>query len=124
MPYANPEDRRKSVREWMRKRRAFWMRGAFCAHCRSTENLQLDHIVPGEKVSHRIWSWSFKRQMEEMLKCQWLCEQCHKLKTKTQLFLSRSSKHGRRAMYNRGCRCKKCTRVCAEYTRNRRKHAR
>lgn len=69
------------AREWVRRRRLDWFADKVCAHCGSKNNLELDHIDPADKVTHKIWSWSDARRSEELAKCQALCESCHKKKT-------------------------------------------
>ena len=49
--------------------------------CGSAEDLELDHLDPGKKVSHRIWSWSATRREAELLKCRVLCGSHHKEKS-------------------------------------------
>lgn len=58
------------------------MKGKFCTVCKSSKKLELDHKNPGEKIDHKIWSWSKKRQEVELAKCQVLCATCHKDKSK------------------------------------------
>ncbi len=53
-----------------------------CVYCGSSSNLELDHIKPEDKLSHRIWGWAKERREAEQAKCQVLCIQCHKVKTK------------------------------------------
>lgn len=105
---------RKYQREWMAKRRAKFFNGRACASCGSLCNLELDHINPVTKVSHCIWSWSERRRLLELEKCQVLCHDCHKLKTKTQTNLL--LRHGTRTMYNKyGCRCSLCREINTSY---------
>ena len=59
-------------------------------------------LVPAMKVSHRIWSWSEKRRLEELDKTQVMCYSCHKAKT-----FSENGRHGR-SRYEAGCRCFIC----------------
>ncbi len=82
MPYKDPNDQRQYAREWEAKRRKSWFRGKVCVRCESSTDLELDRIDPTTKVSHRIWSWSETRREAELLKCQVLCNPCHKRKTK------------------------------------------
>lgn len=65
----------------MRRRRADFFDGKACAHCGSYERLELDHVDPTKKVTHRVWSWSAKRRAVEIAKCQVLCHACHLAKT-------------------------------------------
>lgn len=41
----------------------------------------MDHIDPKEKVSHRIWSWSWERIAIETAKCVVRCTPCHREKS-------------------------------------------
>lgn len=71
--------------------------------CREDE-LEIHHVDPDNKVSHRIWSWSRDRIEEELTKCEIRCKECH---------LDYHSKEktlpcGTDARYNSGCRCRKC----------------
>jgi hypothetical protein len=43
--------------------------------------LELDHVDPALKVSHRVWSWARERREAELAKCQVLCHDCHVAKT-------------------------------------------
>lgn len=72
---------RNYQREWMRRRRAEFFADKACAACGINESLELDHVDPDMKVSHKIWSWSEERRAAEIAKCQVLCTECHKMKT-------------------------------------------
>lgn len=85
-----PEERKQKRREylslyqskWVRKRRDDWMKAnGPCRMCGSDQKLELDHIDPTQKVSHRIWSWARDRFEAEASKCQVLCRDCHRRKT-------------------------------------------
>ena len=82
MPMATKEAQREYQRTWMAKRRSDWFsENGPCVVCGSWDNLELDHIDPQTKVSHRIWSWAKSRRNAELAKCQVLCTKCHDLKT-------------------------------------------
>lgn len=81
MPYADLDRRREYARQWIAERRAEWFKGKACAQCDSTENLELDHLDPKHKITHRIWSWSAVRREAELAKCRVLCGECHKKKS-------------------------------------------
>jgi len=49
--------------------------------CGSWKKLELDHIDPKTKESHKIWSWSEERRNKELKKCQVLCYDCHNIKS-------------------------------------------
>lgn len=101
------EYRRNYQREWIRARRAAYFSDKSCVICSSTEDLELDHIDPTTKTSHKIWSWSESRRLTELAKCQVLCYLCHKAKTIVQS--TKVPTHGGKAMYEKhGCRCELC----------------
>ena len=86
MGYKDPTKQREYQRLWRAKRRADFFLDKKCVECGSRENLELDHTDRSKKVSHRIWTWSKKRRLLEISKCQILCEACHKLKTTEELY--------------------------------------
>lgn len=120
MGYKDKEKQREYQRRWVQKRRQDWLdENGPCVRCGSTEDLEVDHIDPDQKISHRIWSWSNSRRNEELEKCQVLCSDCHKKKTRA-WHLS-NGKHGTRTMYdNHGCRCDDCV-AEASFQRQRRR---
>jgi 5-methylcytosine-specific restriction endonuclease McrA len=81
MPYKDLERQHEYQRQWLAERRAEWFNGKCCVLCSSTEGLELDHLDPTKKISHRIWSWSAQRREAELAKCRILCRQCHKDKS-------------------------------------------
>lgn len=102
MPYAERAKKQAFQNEWKRKRREEWIETHGPCACGSSKNLQIDHIDPTKKVSHRIWSWSDARREAELAKCHVLCEECHKKK--------HEAPHGSRRRYEKlGCRCPDCT---------------
>lgn len=106
MPYKDIDRQRKYQREWVARRRAKYLSDKSCVRCGSTDNLQIDHINPEDKVTHNIWSWSWARIMIELAKCQVLCEDCHLKKT---LAERPKTDHGRGQMYQAyKCRCDLC----------------
>jgi hypothetical protein len=100
------EYHRNYGREWMRKRRREFFEGKACVQCGAAERLELDHIDPSQKTSHKVWSWRKERREAELAKCQVLCVLCHKKKT----FPGYSGlKHGTAHGYTHyGCLCKLC----------------
>lgn len=80
MPYKDKEQMRAYQRQWIADRRAQFFDGKAC-ECGSTDRLELDHIDPTKKVSHKIWSWSAAKREAELVKCQVLCYDCHKKKS-------------------------------------------
>lgn len=85
MPYKDKEKQREYQRKWKRERRERYFSDKECAECGSTENLELDHIDPDDKGTHKIWSFSKKKREKELEKCQVLCSDCHKEKTVKEL---------------------------------------
>lgn len=81
MPYKDPATQREYQRQWMAARRAKWFEGKVCIDCNGTGDLELDHRNPAEKVSHRIWSWTWARIEAEAAKCDVRCRDCHLKKT-------------------------------------------
>jgi hypothetical protein len=118
MPYKDKNVQRQYARQWIANRRSDWFFDKTCTKCGSTQNLELDHIDPSVKVSHRIWSWSDKRRYEELQKCQPLCHDCHEEKTSA----SKSTDiiHGSRSGYIKEIRrdltpCNECRKANNQY---------
>lgn len=106
MPYKDPAQQRAYQRRWVARRKEKWLtKNGPCVKCDSDEELEVDHIDPEKKVSHRIWSWSKARRDRELKKCQVLCSECHKEKTVDQLS---KEEHGTLWQYRKGCRCDAC----------------
>ena len=115
MPYSDPDKQREYQRQWVSERRARFFANKSCVNCGSRHNLELDHKNPVEKVSHRIWSWAWSKILEEVKKCQILCESCHMEKT---LIQRKPTEHGKLWMYSRhGCRCDLCKNAKLESSR-------
>ena len=108
MPYAHKADHIEAGRRRVRRRRRAWFAAnGPCANCGSAKRLEVDHIDPAVKLTHRIWAWSDARREAELTKCQVLCHDCHKAKTTSQL--PRRATHGSCGMYEtHGCRCDLC----------------
>jgi len=104
---------REYKRQWAAKRRADYMAGKSCAVCGTTKNLEVDHIDPGQKVSHRIWTWAIPRRDAELAKCQILCTEHHKEKTKADRPIP---EHGTISRYGKHhkCRCDLCRKANTE----------
>ena len=106
MPIKDIEERRKYHREWMKKRRETFFNDKECVNCGSTDDLELDHIDPALKESHRIWSWSQVRREAELAKCQVLCHDCHLVKTNK--YKDDMQPHGDARYIAKSCRCLVC----------------
>lgn len=70
-----------------RRAEAFAFLDNLCAHCGSTDELEIDHRDWREKSFPVAKLWSIKREkfLEELKKCQALCKDCHAVKTKTDM---------------------------------------
>lgn len=111
---------REYQRQWLAQRKQVWFdENGPCVSCGSWKDLELDHIDPSSKVTHRVWSWSQERRDEELSKCQVLCRSCHLAKTK-QYRLDNAKPCGTRIKYERGCRCDDCCEALREHWRKRR----
>ena len=101
-------------RNWVAARRGEWMADKFCLVCGTTQDLEVDHIDPAQKVSHRIWSWAIPRRNAELAKCQILCKAHHLEKTLAQ---RPKPEHGTVSRYSskvHKCRCDLCRRANAD----------
>lgn len=80
--------------------------GGKCCNCGSSDLLEIDHVDPNKKnfnVSEK-WSHSWDSILDEINKCQLLCEDCHKLK--------HLPDHGTLGRYvHSKCRCTLCKSV-------------
>lgn len=127
------QERRKRVNARREKGRqaALAYLGGHCARCQSTENLEFDHIEASLKV-YRIstrFSLLFEILKEELDKCQLLCVDCHRLKTREDLLklngvplVSLDVEHGLTSTYtNHKCRCDLCRTSWNTYQRKFRK---
>lgn len=94
VPYSDPDKQREYQRLRTAAARRQWMRGKCCARCGGRNRLEVDHIDPTKKVSHRIWSWSRPRREAELMKCQVLCRDCHLRKTISQKRLQSNNTSG------------------------------
>jgi 5-methylcytosine-specific restriction endonuclease McrA len=96
---------------YIQERRAAWLEAnGPCSICGSWLDLEVDHINREDKISHKVWSWSEDRMLEELLKCQALCRICHAAKTGAENSAARSKPvvHGIQGGYRKGCRCGEC----------------
>ena len=95
MPHT-PETRAREMAKRQRIRQEWFSVNGPCQECASTENLELDHIVPGYKVAHTVWSWTPARRAAELAKCQALCRTCHRRKTSAEMERGRILKEKRK----------------------------
>ena len=84
----NKEKIREERREQHKEKRAICLEylGGKCVKCGTIHNLQFDHIKrEGKKyeISAKL-SYKFDNLKEELDKCQLLCYDCHKIKTKSE----------------------------------------
>jgi 5-methylcytosine-specific restriction endonuclease McrA len=66
---------------WTQRRRAAIAKlGGSCVQCGTTENLQFHHIDPSTKETSigKASSWSETRFQAELIKCELLCDECHR----------------------------------------------
>ena len=92
--------------------------GGCCIECNGVKSLQFDHIFPETKlfeISQRL-HYSIVSILDELQKCQLLCEDCHRVKTFDDMQYILGGTHGVASTYtNRGCRCADCRRAWAAY---------
>lgn len=106
MPYKDKQKQRAYQNQWAKQRRLDWLEDRSCMQCGSTQDLEVDHIDPSTKFTHRIWTYAAQRRVEELAKCQALCSTCHLEKTRKEN--QRPLIHGTPQGYQRGCRCRIC----------------
>ena len=79
------EYHREYSRRYYHKKREEYKQflGGKCKKCNSKIGLQFDHIDPKNKSFPigKLLNFSMKKAMNELLKCQLLCEKCHLIKT-------------------------------------------
>jgi hypothetical protein len=116
--YKDPDTQRAYQAGYLAGRRQTWLQeNGPCKECGSWERLELDHIDPAEKTTHRVWSLSREDREAELKKCQVLCHDCHRAKTNAQL--AKPLVHGTRNGYTQhGCRCDPCREANNERARS------
>ena len=78
MPYRDRAKQLAYQNSLNKTRREKWLsENGPCRKCGSSLNLEVHHINPAEKDSHRIWSWAEPRRTAELAKCEVLCRKCH-----------------------------------------------
>jgi hypothetical protein len=79
--YSDPERQKEYIRDYRRRvrreRREKFMADKVCEDCGAGSFLELHHVDPAQKDTHRIWGWSWLRILKEAKKCIVLCETCH-----------------------------------------------
>ncbi len=94
--------------------------GGKCVVCGSKENLEMDHKDRTQRAANfdEIRGRSLAYFLQEVDKCQLLCEEHHIGKTLEERGQRRVT-HGDLGMYqHHGCRCEACTTAMREYTRS------
>lgn len=107
MPYKDASKKRIFQLKWIRERKAKWIsENGPCSKCGGTERLEVDHVDRITKQTHRVWSWTESRRLEELAKCQVLCHVCHREKTNTEN--TKPIIHGSHLSRRKGCKCEPC----------------
>lgn len=119
MPFKNPAKKTEYQREWYAARRAkaLEMLGGKCVKCEATEDLELDHIDPATKFTHRIFSYSWAKIEAELKKCQLLCAPCHFEKTLAFISTAGGTWATRKNHHKKGCGCRSCREMRGEEVR-------
>ncbi len=92
--------------------------GGECVKCKSKEKLEIDHIDPKTKEFSPLVKYSLSKLylLPELNKCQLLCEDCHRVKTRE--VDGFKAVHGSGGMYrHHGCRCLLCKEANRQYYR-------
>ena len=104
------EQKREYRRKWMQARRedAIAFLGSSCRVCGRTDNLEFDHIDKDLKSNsiQSLISGRWEVLELELRKCQLLCANCHKYKTKLENVVDNHGTHSRYT--SGGCRCRPC----------------
>lgn len=124
-------NRREYMREYSRRRHqqrkqeAIEFLGSKCVRCGSTNDLHFDHIDPETKlfaITTALASRSKQALEVELRKCQLLCKECHKAKTRQDMGWKKTGTHGTLNGYTVAkCRCDACRAVWNEACRRYRK---
>jgi hypothetical protein len=106
-----------------RRLKSFILLGGKCGKCGIVpDKYDFDHINPELKsfdVSS-IWSFSEKKFLQELSKCQILCEKCHAEKTLVDRGMNNAREvHGTISSY-RYCKCDLCKKAKSEYSKKKR----
>lgn len=112
------EKKREYQREWKNKRAAKFKKTLGpCVFCGSLDNIEIHHIDPEKKESHKIWSWAEDRILAELKQCIPMCHDCHT--TFHSLLKRKPLKHGTLHGYQTyRCRCDDCRKARSDYYQN------
>jgi 5-methylcytosine-specific restriction endonuclease McrA len=106
-----------------RRQKFYDLLGGTCAVCGSNKNLHFDHIDPSTKnfrISIKIDAPE-PMLLDELGKCQLLCDKCHKKKTLDNDEFGERSSHGTIWRYKKyKCRCDECRQAMKNYNRSKR----
>lgn len=111
MPYKDPEKQLEYQRQWIANRRAEYLKDKKCVKADNScaGPLEVDHVDPSKKWTHRIWSYCKAKRDAELAKCQILCQKHHMEKTVASIIKMRTASHGTQEGYNKWhCRCDAC----------------
>src|SRR4051812_42975795 len=95
MPYASRPKQRAYQRRRLAQRRRSWLSDKACVDCGAGPDdaqLELDHVDPRLKLTHRLFSLSEKRRLSELEKIVVRCSPCHRAKGIRQGDLLRGAK--------------------------------
>lgn len=92
MPFKDREAYNAYMNEYMKQRyaarraEAIKILGGKCVKCGSIKELEIDHRKPEEKEIDlgKLWSIKWERVLEELKKCQLLCNEHHQEKSNTE----------------------------------------
>ena len=93
-----------------RRKRAIALLGGKCVRCARTQDLEFDHKDPDSKEFDifSLWSCAEDRFLDELSKCQLLCEKCHSTKSTLERGQTPArGTHGTLSAY-RYCHCVLC----------------
>lgn len=86
MDFKDPEQRRAYFTAYYHKRKAEYVEllGGKCVKCGAAHDLEFDHVESSSKsfTLTKFMNFSKKKALEELKKCQLLCRECHKKKTR------------------------------------------
>lgn len=94
--------------------------GGKCVKCNSERDLDFDHINPETKLFclSNFLNYSIKKVLDEIDKCQLLCQKCHNIKNiKEAGKVIAKGKHGTISTY-RYCKCTLCKKAKSVYNKN------